>query len=215
MLGDVDYNQTITNALDSISRDIAPHIDPKNNKEIDLSEVTKCLRRSYFDRIDPEETPRKSFRMLIGGLLRKMSYGSKQGEFLINEIKLKGQADMIVDDIVFILKWSDDLLEEPLAEDILYLNACLWIFNKMEGILVYLTKKGEVPFSLTKSKKMFEETIRRVKVFNDLLEEKKIPILEPSIECSTCQYYERCYMKKKVATTISFSSLFGVKEKEN
>ena len=45
---------------------------------------------------------------------------------------------------------------------------------------------------------MFEETARRVRVLHDLLVEKKTPILEPSSECSTCQYYQRCYTKQKI-----------------
>ena len=57
---------------------------------------------------------------------------------------------------------------------------------------------------------MFEEVVRRVRVLKDLLEEKKVPILEPSIECSSCQYYERCYVKQKIGKQITLQDLFGI-----
>ncbi|MDP3779773.1 MAG: hypothetical protein Q8Q69_01090, partial [Nitrosopumilaceae archaeon] len=90
-----------------------------------------------------------------------------------------------------------------------------WIFNKIDGIIVYISGDGkEVSFSFTKDKKMFEETIRRVRVLNNLLGEKKVPILEPSEECSLCQYYERCYLKQKTGRGINIQDLFGLTKSE-
>ncbi|MGI0002780.1 MAG: hypothetical protein ACRD91_00970, partial [Nitrosopumilaceae archaeon] len=137
MMGDRDYRQVIKNTIDSISKEIEPQIDAKDTKTIHLHEVVRCLRRSYYDRADPLEPERTGFNNLISGLLRKMQYGSKLGEYAIEDIKLKGQADMIVDDVVFIFRYSASLPETPLSSDVLYLNACLWIFNKVDGIIVY------------------------------------------------------------------------------
>ena len=61
---------------------------------------------------------------------------------------------------------------------------------------------------------MFEEVIRRVRVLNDLLKEQKTPILEPSPECSDCQYYERCFMKKKNAKQLSLGEMLGIGKKD-
>ena len=61
---------------------------------------------------------------------------------------------------------------------------------------------------------MFEEIIRRVRVLNDLLKEQKTPILEPSTECLDCQYYERCFMKKKNTKQISLAGMLGINNKE-
>lgn len=211
MMGDRDYRQLIKNAIESIGRDIEPKIDPKDNKTIYIHEIVRCLRRSYFDRIDPIEVKRTSFNNLMTGLLQKMEYGGKEGEFSIEEITLKGKADMIVDDAIIIFRSALQVPESPFASDLLYLNACMWIFNKVEGIVVYMTPDGkETSYSLTKEKKMFEEIVRRVRVLNDLLDEKKIPILEPSVECSSCQYYERCFVKQKIGKQINIHELFGL-----
>src|SRR3989344_1788524 len=83
--------------------------------------------------------------------------------------------------------------------------------KKGEGVIVYMTSDGkESSFSLSKDNKMFEEVVRRVRVLKDLLVEQKVPILEPSNECSSCQYYERCFIKQKIGKQINIQDLFGL-----
>jgi len=209
-MGDRDYRKLIKTAIDSIGKQVELQIDANDIKTIHLDEVVRCLRRSYYDRVEPEEIDRTSFVDLVGGLLRSKGYGSKTGEFEIDDLKLKGQTDMIIDEVVFVLRSANTLPENPIARDLLYLNTCMWIFDKTEGLIVYLTGDGkETSFSLSRGKKMFEEVVRRARVLHDLLKEKKVPILEPSDECSTCQYYERCYIKQKIAKSISIKDLVG------
>ncbi len=210
MLGDRDYRQLIKKAIDSIGHEIQPKIDPNDIKTIHLHEVVQCLRRSYFDRVEPKQVERRGFNDLVSGLLRNMKYGSKSGEFKMEDIGINGQADMIVDDAVIIFRSANRLPENPIASDLLYLNTCLWIFDKMDGILIYITsERQETSFSLSRNKKMFQEIARRIRIFNNLLKEKKVPILEPSDECSNCQYYEKCYLPQKTSQSISLGQLVG------
>ena len=126
-------------------------------------------------------------------------------DFSLEDINLQTQADLIVDDLVMVFRSTGENPESPPAKDLLYINACMYAYDKVDGVIIYITGSGEeISFSVTKNKKMFEETIRRVRVLNDLLKEKKTPILETSIECSGCQYYERCYTNKKAGKTINF-----------
>ena len=212
MMGDRDFRTTIQTALSSIGKELQLDIDPKNIQTIHLQEVVQCLRRSYFDRIDPVEIERRGFNELLSGLLRKLEYGSEPKVFEIDDIKLQGQTDMIVDDAIMLFRpAAQSELENPLANDVLYLNACLWIYDKTEGIVVYITgDRKETTFSLTRNKKMFEEVIRRVRVLNNLLKEQKAPILEPSTECSECQYYEKCFMKKKNSKHVDIGEMLGL-----
>ena len=210
MMGDRSYQNIIQSAIGSIGKELEIEIDPKDIQTIHLQEVVQCLRRSYYDRIKPNEIERKGFNELLSGLLRKLEYGSEPKEFEIDDIKLKGQVDMLVDDSILLFRSATDELENPIANDILYLNACMWIYDKVDGVIVYITgDRKETTFSLTRNKKMFEEIIRRVKVLHDLLKEQKTPILEPSSECSTCQYYERCFMKKKNTRQVSILGILG------
>ncbi|MDC0638597.1 hypothetical protein OAP30_04060 [Nitrosopumilus sp.] len=211
MMGDRDFRAIIQNALGSIGRELQLDIDSKDIQTIHIQEVVQCLRRSYFDRIDPMEIERRGFNELLSGLLRKLEYGSEPKVFEIDQIKLKGQTDMLLDDIVILFRSALGELDNPLANDVLFLNACLWIYDKPEGIIVYISgDRKESTFSLTRNKKMFEEVIRRVRVLNNLLKEQKAPILEPSTECTECQYYERCFMKKKNSKHVDIGEMLGL-----
>ncbi len=215
--GDRDYKQVVRDAIDSIGEDISLKIDTKDTNTIYLHEATKCLRRSFYDRMDPLETEQTQFNKVLGGLFRKMKSNATVGKYdLDGGLTLKGQADMIKDDVVLLFRSIDKFPENPLAVDMLYLNACMWLFDKIEGIIVYITPDGkEDSFVTNRNQKMFEEVVRRTKIFHDLLEKNnadpkaKPPIIEPSLDCLDCQYYERCYIKKKTGRTITMGSLLN------
>ena len=215
MMGDRDFRSIVENAINSIGKELEINIDSADIQTIHLHEVVQCLRRSYYDRIDPQEVQRKGFNELLSGLLRKLQYGSDPKEFDIDDVKLKGQVDMLIDDSIFLFRGATTELQNPLANDVLYLNACMWIYDKPDGIIIYITgDKKETSFSISRNKKMFEEIIRRVRVLNDLLKEQKTPILEPSTDCSDCQYYERCFMKKKNAKQLDLAEMLGFGKKD-
>ena len=215
--GDRDYKQVVKDAFDSIDDVVSLKIDTKDTNIIYLHEATKCLRRSFYDRIDPLETEQTQFNKVLGGLFRKMKSNATVGKYDLNGgLTLKGQADMIKDDVVLLFRSIDKFPENPLAVDMLYLNACMWLFDKIEGIIVYITPDGkEDSFVTNRNQKMFEEVVRRTKIFHDLLEKNnadpkaKPPIIEPSLDCLDCQYYERCYIKKKTGRTITMGSLLN------
>ena len=213
MMGDKDFNSIVKNAIDLIGKELETDRNLKDTQTINLSEVVQCLRRSYYDRVEPKEFAGKGFNDLFSGMLRKLEFGSKSKEFAIDNIKLKGQADMIVDNCILLFRSATNELEVPYPSDVLYLNSCMWIYDKLDGVIVYIVGDGkEITFSLTRHKTMFEEVIRRVRVLNDLLKERKIPILEPSVQCFDCQYYERCFAKKS-NTKNSLAEILGIGNK--
>jgi len=221
--GDRDYKQVVRDAIDSIGEDISFKIDTKDINTIYLYEATKCLRRSFYDRTDLLETEHTQFNKILGGLFRKIKSQSTIGEYdMTGGLTLKGQADMIKDDVVLIFRSIAKFPENPIPADMLYINACMWMFDQIEGVIVYITPDGkEESFVTNRNQKMFEEVVRRTKIFHDLLEKHnadpkaKPPIIEPSLDCLDCQYYERCYIKKKTGKTITISSLFGKFGKED
>ena len=214
--GDRDYKQIVRDAIDSIGEDISFKFDANDPSIIYLHETTKCLRRSFYDRTDPLETEQTQFNKVLGGLFRKMKSHSTIGKYdMTGGLTLKAQVDMIKDDVVMIFRSVHHYPENPLPVDILYVNACMWMFNKIEGVIVYITPDGkEDSFVTNRNQKMFEEVIKRTRVFQDFLKENRLPIIEPSRDCLTCPYYERCYIKKKEGKQISIASLFGKYGKE-
>lgn len=214
MMGDRNYREFIRNTMDSIRAELRPKIDSADSKTIHIDEVARCMRRSYYDRDSPLDEAPHGFNELLAGMLRKLGYAPEYAAYDIGDTKLMGRADMLVDDIVMIFRPAELAPEIPDAGDLIYLNACMWIHDKLEGVIVYVTgDSNESSFSLTRDKKMFEETVRRVRVLGDLLaERKRVPILEPSSECTTCQYYERCYTKERISKPIKLSELVGLKD---
>jgi len=223
VVGDRDYKQIVRDAIDSIGEDAQLKFDTKDPNIIYLHEATKCLRRSFYDRTEPLETEQTQFNKVLGGLFRKMKSKATIGTYKMDGgLALKGQVDMIEDDVVMIFRAVNRYPENPLPADILFVNACMWMFDKIEGVVVYITPDGkEESFVTNKNQKMFEEVIRRTKVFHDLIERRntdpkaKPPIIEPSMDCLDCQYYERCYIRKKEGKQITLSSLFGKFGKED
>ena len=216
-VGDRDYKQIVRDAINSIGEDIELKIDKKDVNTIHLHEVAKCLRRSFYDRTDPLETEQTQFNKVLGGLFRKMKSHSTVGKYSMDDgLTLKGQVDMIKDEVIMIFRSIDRFPENPLPVDILYVNTCMWMFEKIEGVIVYITPDGkEDSFVTNRNQKMFAEMVRRTKIFHDLLKENKTPIIEPSHDCLDCQYYERCYIRKKEGKQITISSLFGKFGKED
>ena len=222
-VGDRDYKQIVRDAIDTIGEDVQLKIDTKDPNTIYLNEATKCLRHSFYDRTEPLETEQSQFNKVLGGLFRKMKSHATIGKYdMDGGLTLKGQVDMIKDDVVLIFRAVNKYPENPLPADILFVNACMWMFNKIEGVVVYITPDGkEESFVTNRNQKMFEEVIRRTKVFHDLIERRntdpkaKPPIIEPSMDCLDCQYYERCYIRKKEGKQITLSSLFGKFGKED
>ena len=68
------------------------------------------------------------------------------------------------------------------------------------------------------NQKIFLPVVTPRMVLHDLLkrqksdEKSKPPIIEPSVDCNTCQYYSRCYIKKKEGKPITIRNLFGSKD---
>ena len=177
-MGDRDFRTVIQKSIESVGRELDYKFDKKDLKKIHASEVTGCLRRAYYDRTNEIEKDRTSFSDLIGGMFRQLEYGAQPKDFSLEDVSLQTQADLIVDDLVMIFRSAGKHPESPSAKDLLYINACMWAYDKVDGVIIYINGRGdEVSFSVTKDKKMFEETVRRVRVLNDLLKEKKTPIL--------------------------------------
>ena len=222
-VGDRDYKQIVRDAIDDLGEDIQLKIDTKDLNTVYLNEASKCLRRAFYDRTDPLDTEQTQFNKVLGGLFRKMKSHSTMGSYDMSDgLKLKGQVDMIKDDVVLVFRSINKFPDNPIPVDILYVNACMWMFDKIEGVIVYITPDGkEESFVTNRNQKMFEEVIRRAKVLHDLLVRKnddpkaKPPIVEPSLDCLECQYYERCYIRKKQGKQITISSLFGKFGKED
>jgi CRISPR-associated exonuclease Cas4 len=200
MLGGRNLRETIEKNLDKLQEDLSVKIDKKNPDKIHAVEAVGCTRFAYYERRDPVPSDNAAkIASLLGSAMRH-SLSNTRAEYKVEGLSLEVNADLIMaDEYVVRLEVVQNLPEVPHPRHMLYLNACLFAFNKDEGFLIYMTAEGKtVEFSVTKNNRMFEEVIRRARVLSTLLKDGKAPIVEPSELCLTCKYYERCYARKQV-----------------
>lgn len=216
MLGDRDIKRIIEKTFEEVYGDIYPNVNKNDPSIIHAFEASRCTRLSYYERKDPlpSDNATKISILLKDGIRR--SFNNVNGEYKLDNLTLGVTADVISND-EFVLRFEvvASLPEIPHPRDLLYLNACLFAFNKSEGILIYITSKGEtVQFSITKNNRMFEEIIRRARILSTLLKESKVPIVEPCDLCLQCKYYERCYYRQKKPPNFSLEGLLGFEKKK-
>jgi CRISPR-associated exonuclease Cas4 len=216
MLGDRDIKKMIEKTFDKIYTDIDQMAHKDNPDIIHAIEASRCTRLSYYERKDPIPTVSSNAKISI--LLKdgiRRSFNNINAEYKVDNLTLEVNADAVINN-EFIIRFElvTNLPEIPHPRDLLYLNACLFAFNKIEGILIYVTAEGKtVEFSVTKNNRMFEEIIRRARILSTLLKEKKIPIVEPCDLCLSCKYYERCYSREKKISNFSLEGLFSIGKK--
>ena len=219
MLGDRDIKGLIDKALNKIYDDLTKNIDKNNSNRIHALEASRCTRLSYYERKEPlpSDKSTKITGMLRNAIRNSLNSNNILGEYRVENLILEVTSDMILnDEFVVIFEIVRDLPEIPNPRELLYLNACLFALNKIEGLIIYITPGGiTAEFSVTKNNKMFEEIIRRARVLRSLLKENRVPIVEPCDFCLNCKYYERCYSTEKKNSNFSIESLMGLGKKGN
>lgn len=200
MLGGRDIRDTIEKSIDKLHEDLSLKIDKKNPDRIHALEASGCTRFAYYERKDPLSADSKTKLSILLGAAMRQSLSNARGEYKVDDLAIEVNADLIMaDEYVVRFEVVPTLPEIPHPRHLLYLNTCLFAFNKSDGILIYITPEGKtVEFSLTKNNRMFEEIVRRARVLSTLLKDGKVPIVEPSELCLNCKYYERCYARRQV-----------------
>ncbi|TLX66372.1 MAG: Dna2/Cas4 domain-containing protein [Thaumarchaeota archaeon] len=188
----------VYDVIEKVFENINPQLTDAG--KISIDEVSGCLRNAYYDRKEPAERTHKQMisKIIQEGSLKRLARPA-EGEIEAGpNLKLVGSADRVEDDVVMIFKDVRELPEMPFAEHFIRLNACLYLFNKEEGMLVYFDKEGnEMEFIVPKSKRLLNETLRRARILNTMLNNNVVPALEPSERCQTCAYYEKCYYRSE------------------
>ena len=196
MLGAKNFHKLIEDELIKISKKLARSYDSNG---IHVLEITRCSRLSYFERMDPfvdefsnalTNIFKSSLTMFLNGITR---------EYKVDDLAIYATVDLIIDnDMIINFVPVSKIPEYPHPNDLLYTNASMFIFDIIGGFIVYFTPEGKfVEFSVSKSKRMFEQVVRRARILHLLLKEKKTPVVEPSELCFSCKYFQRCFGQQK------------------
>ena len=196
MLGGRNFHKLIEDELIKISKKLTLDYDPNG---IHVSEITRCTRLSYFERMDPfVDEYSNALSNISKGSLTKLLNGITR-EYKIDDLTIYATVDLMIDNDMIINFVPVSILPEyPHPNDLLYTNASMFIFDIQGGFIVYFTPEGKfVEFMVSESKRMFEQVIRRARILYLLLKEKKTPVVEPSELCFSCKYFQRCFGQQK------------------
>ncbi|MDW3654427.1 MAG: hypothetical protein QOK61_07730 [Nitrososphaeraceae archaeon] len=196
MLGGRNFHKLIGDELIKISKKLTLDYDSNG---IHVSEITRCTRLSYFERMDPfVDEYSNALSNISKGSLTKLLNGITR-EYKVDDLTIYATVDLMIDnDMIINFVPVSKLPEYPHPNDLLYTNASMFIFDIQGGFIVYFTPEGKfVEFSVSESKRMFEQVIRRARILYLLLKEKKTPVVEPSELCFSCKYFQRCFGQQK------------------
>jgi len=196
MLGGRNFHKLIEDELLKISNKLKVGHDLEG---IHVLEITRCSRLSYFERMDPfvdeySDALTNIYKSSITSLLNGITK-----EYKVDDLTIYVTVDLFIDnDLLINFVPVSKIPEYPHPNDLLYTNASMFIFDGENGFIVYFTPEGKfVEFSVSKSKRMFEQVVRRARILYLLLKEKKTPVVEPSELCFSCKYFQRCYGQQK------------------
>jgi CRISPR-associated exonuclease Cas4 len=196
MLGGRNFHKLIEDELIKISKKLTLDYDSNG---IHVYEITRCSRLSYFERMDPfVDEYSNALSNISKGSLTKLLNGITR-EYKVDDFTIYATVDLMIDNEMIInFVPVSKLPEYPHPNDLLYTNASMFIFDIQGGFIVYFTPEGKfVEFSVSESKRMFEQVVRRARILYLLLKEKKTPVVEPSELCFSCKYFQRCFGQQK------------------
>lgn len=196
MLGGRNFHKLIEDELIKISKKLALDYDSNG---IHVSEITRCSRLSYFERMDPfVDEYSNALSNIFKGSLTKLLNGITR-EYKVDDLTIYATVDLMIDkEMIINLVPVSKLPEYPHPNDLLYTNASMFIFDIQGGFIVYFTPEGKfAEFSVSESKRMFEQVVRKARILYLLLKEKKTPVVEPSELCFSCKYFQRCFGQQK------------------
>ena len=211
MLGGRNFHKLIEDELIKISKKLTLDYDSNG---IHVYEITRCSRLSYFERIDPfVDEYSNALSNISKGSLTKLLNGITR-EYKVDDFTIYATVDLMIDNEMIInFVPVSKLPEYPHPNDLLYTNASMFIFDIQGGFIVYFTPEGKfIEFSVSESKRMFEQVVRRARILYLLLKEKKTPVVEPSELCFSCKYFQRCFGQQKESEHLA--DILGIGKKK-
>ncbi len=181
-----------------------------NNRTIHVSEVTGCLRKSYYNRkLATRLTELQQISILFGNGIHHQLQELLRGKGWVIEYEVRynfkkfeliGHVDAYnpKNNIILEIKSTSKAPEKPYEEHVRQINAYLAMTKSKKGYIIYITKNGRVKvFPITFDKKLWDNTIKRAFYLFYSLRDNKPPKPEPSILCKYCPWKWRCYKRKE------------------
>lgn len=181
--------------------------------EIEVTECTSCLRKSYYARKEPLKRVNKSIingkaiHLYIECLVKKYCQNIEvEEEYEVDlglEFKILMKPDIILDDRIVEIKTTDrETITIPLLEHELQANFYAFVLNKDYYEIIYITKVGDIVcFTKPVSESLFDLLITRARALHMYLS-NNIPPEREFKYCRTCPYHDKCMLQLKLNEVI-------------
>lgn len=188
---------------------LAKHAKPKPDPSvIHVSEVTTCLRRSFYNRrvtsnnfahVSDQDAVRRAVGIIMHGALASALRDSGVDAEVsvavdLGGFKLVGRADAVLDNAVVEFKFVNKLPDRPSEEHIMQVTAYMYMLKLRRGYVVYIDRNsGRVRvFPVAFSARTWRKIVERAKLFHKHLVENRIPPRERGPWCHGCEWYWFC-----------------------
>jgi len=184
------------------------------NNFISVTEVTQCLRLSYYFRVIPKESPSMLF-LLAGSAFHEHitkvaaeRYGFEREKTACTLIdmpngdsfKFCGKADLFDPSTrtLIEIKFVNKLPKEPYDEHIMQTCIYKYLFNASKVFIVYFARKdkGGRPeirvFEVYACESDYKKAVERAKTLYWALQNKILPKAEKGVYCQYCPYRYQC-----------------------
>lgn len=186
---------------------------PLEKTKIFVTEITGCIRQSFYNRIFLNNLSYKAaFRILRGILLhewlaeklpiglsevRDRNYLKMEME-IKDGIKLLGRADYLMGNCVVELKTtSKKKIDKPLEEHVNQVLMYMYMLKKDKGVIVYLHDNGEISsFTINRDEGKIKKLIEKAKDLYKALKSGYAPKAEPGYYCKWCPWNTRDFCKE-------------------
>lgn len=175
-----------------------------NSNVIHVSEVSGCLRKSYYDRkslrptLDIKNvitTIGNGIHVLLQDLLREEGWKTEaKVEWDFKKFKLIGHIDLLKEDVILEIKTVSKVPDKPYIQNLRQINAYIIMAHARKGYIIYIGKNGYIRvFDVKPNKQLWHETVKRAFYLWHCLSRNEPPRPELSPLCGLCEYKWRCY----------------------
>ena len=177
---------------------------------IHITDLTTCLRRSYYTKkLGFPLNEKIAFWLLFGAVIHELltpviaKYLNGEREvqttYKYQGIEIQATADVLADDVVVELKTCNKLPYSPYKSHLEQINAYIHIFDVPKGLIVYISRTQlEVRiFDYYGDADLFYHTLEKAKILKYALDKGvpppcNIPITERKFYCKECPFKDIC-----------------------
>jgi CRISPR-associated exonuclease Cas4 len=142
MLGSRDVKKMIYKEFESAYNNQIKYPDKSNPDKIHANEASRCTRLATEENPLPPDS-NSTISVLIKESIRRL-FSNFNSEYKVDALSILASADMIVaGEYVVKFELVRKLPATPHPRDLLSLNACLFAFDKTDGILIYTNIDGD------------------------------------------------------------------------